>query len=418
MKKPLAAILALLMALLIFSCTAVPTIPPETTTTTIETTTEPAPPEPVEIRIQFAGDVLLHTGPVDAARIGQDVYDFRPFVRDIKPFVDGDLTLVNMETPVDAFGGNQNISSWPRFNVPFEVLEALRYAGFNHLIAANNHSFDRGFDGMVATIRNFERAGLAFTGIYEDEAAFNTPSIVDVNGIQVGIIAYTDSFNGLETIIPPEVLPFAARRFVSYSLASIPAMEQDIANLREAGAELVIVSLHWGAEYVDEPRYSQRQVGRALVDAGADVIMGHHSHTVQPIEWHTREDGSRGLIMYSLGNFLADQTRLDPPISRTQYSKLVSLQVTRMPDGEIILGECEVLPVLAMRDRSGNTMGMINGVGLMPLIGGEMPQRVTDPYLRAWGQRAYAHVTRIVGAEFIQASGGRTQDSGNTSHEN
>ena len=358
-------------------------------------------PEPIEIRIQFAGDILLHRGPIDAARIGENRYDFRPFLRDIEPFLDGDLVICNMETPVDVLGGNRDITTFPRFNAPFEILEALQYAGFNHLFSANNHSFDRGFDGLVATVRNFERAGIAATGMYIDEEAFNTPTILDVGGIQVGIIAYTDSVNGLESLVPVEMRPFAVRRFRSHVLDDLPSMAEDIANIRAAGAELVILSLHWGAEYVDAPTEMQRQIARGLSEAGADVIMGNHAHVIQPIEWHYREDGTRSLIVYSLGNFLADQTRLNPPIPRTQYGMLVSLQVIREPGGNIRLGLCQVLPTLCMRDITGNTLGIVNGISVMPIFGGELPEAVTDENLRAWGRRAYEHVVRIIGEEFI-----------------
>jgi len=408
--------MALLVLLLLSGCAGIPVdvqepypdiaaetpAPAPTPAPTPEPTPEPEPePEPIEIRIQFAGDVLLHRGPIDAARIGENTYDFRPFLRDIKPFIDGDLTLINMETPVDVLGGNRDITTFPRFNAPFEILEALQYAGFNHLIAANNHSFDRGFDGLIATVENFERVGIAFTGMYVDQAAFHAPTILDVNGIQVGIIAYTDSVNGLEPLVPAEMRPYAVRRFRSHVLDDLPNMAEDIANLRAAGAEVVIVSLHWGAEYVDAPSDMQRQIARGLGDAGADVIMGNHAHVVQPIEWHEREDGGRSLILYSLGNFLADQTRLSTPIPRTQYGKLVSLQVIRAPDGEIRLGLCEVLPTLCMRDTSGNTLGIANGISVLPVIGGELPEFVTNEDLRAWGRRAYEHVVRIVGEAFI-----------------
>ena len=376
--------------------------PDRVATTPGEPSPTPEPePDPIEIRIQFAGDILLHRGPIDAARIGQNTYDFRPFLRDIRPFIDGDLALVNMETPVDVLGGNRDITTFPRFNAPFEILEALDYAGFNHLIAANNHSFDRGFDGLVATVENFERVGLAFTGMYVDEDAFHVPTILDVNGIQVGIIAYTDSVNGLESLVPAEMRPFAVRRFRSHVMDDVPAIAEDIAAIRAAGAEVVIVSLHWGAEYVDAPTEMQRQIARGLADLGADVIMGNHAHVIQPVEWHVRADGGRSFIIYSLGNFLADQTRLSTPIPRTQFGKLVSLQVIREPDGTIRLDAAEVLPTLCMRDRTGNTLGIRDGISVMPVIGGELPEFVTNADLRDWGRRAYAHVVRIAGEEFI-----------------
>jgi len=373
-----------------------PPIPSPTPTPTPEPTPEPLP-DPIHIRVQFAGDILLHGGL--GAGIGNNQFNYRPFMWAIRPYINADLALVNMETPVDVFGGNQDIRTWPRFNAPFEILDGLIYAGFNHLISANNHSFDMGWSGLLATLDNFERAGIAQTGMYRDWDEFNTPSIVDVLGINVGIIAYTDSVNGLESLIPADYRPFAVRRFYSHNLNSIPYMAADIAAIRAAGADLVIISLHWGAEYVDAPTNMQMQVARALVDAGADIIMGHHSHTPQPLEWHYREDGTRGLIIYSLGNFLSDQIALGIPA--TQYGMLVTAYVTKHPDGTITVDNAHVLPTLFARD-AGRTLG--SPYSILPVINGEVCESVASAYLRAWGRRAYAHVLRIVGDEFIYST--------------
>lgn len=377
-----------------------------------------------EIRLQFGGDVFIHQGPIDVARTGEHTFDFRPFFQHIAPFVDGDFAMVNMESPVDAFGGNHDVAGWPYFNAPFEILEALTDAGFNHLSSANNHAFDKGFEGLLNTVSNFERAGITHTGLNVDMEDFHTPTLIDINGIQVGVLAYTDIVNhqGL-ALMPQDTLTFAVRRFRSYTLDDMPVMATDIANLREAGADVVVVSLHWGVEYAEDgtaPNEMQRLIASALSEAGADVIMGHHSKTVQPIEWLYREDGSRTLVMYSLGNFMADQTRLFSPATvdaltstgtnnsqsipfagRTQIGMLVSLQVVKEENGDITLTTAEVLPTLCMRDFSGNTLGTVDGVSVMPLVAGELPDFVTDEELRIWGRFAYEHVVNIVGNAFI-----------------
>jgi len=361
----------------------------------IEEEPEPEPiPDPIHIRIQFAGDILLHGGL--GAGTGPGTFDYRPFMWAIRPYIDGDLALVNMETPVDVFGNNQGIATWPRFNAPFEILDGLIYAGFNHLISANNHSFDKGFSGLEASLANFERAGITQTGMYTNEEDFNTPTIIDVEGIKVGVIAYTDSVNGLESLVPADIRPFAVRRFRSHVMDDVPYMAEDIERIREAGADVVIVSLHWGAEYVNQPTNMQMHIARGLVDAGADIIMGHHSHTPQPLEWHYREDGSRGLIIYSLGNFLSDQIALNIPA--TQYGMLVTAYVTKSSEGEIFLDGANVLPTVFVRD-SGRTLG--SPYSILPVINGEVPDTVTSEPLRAWGRRAYEHVVRIVGEDFI-----------------
>ena len=372
------------------------TIPnPPTPTPVFAPIPRPTPtPNSTNIRIQFAGDILLHGGL--GAGIGNNRFDYRPFMWAIQPYINGDLAIVNMETPIDVFGNNHDIRTWPRFNAPFEILEGLIYAGFNHLVSANNHSFDMGFSGIVATLENFERAGITQTGMYTNEADFNTPTIIDVEGIQVGVIAYTDSVNGLESLVHADARPFAVRRFRSHVPDDVPYMAADIAHMREAGADVVIVSLHWGAEYVDRPTNMQMQIARMLVDAGADIIMGHHSHTPQPLEWHYRDDGSRGLIIYSLGNFLSDQIALGIPA--TQYGMLATAYISMCHRGIISLDGAAVLPTVFVRD-GGRTLG--SPYSILPVINGEVPDTVANENLRAWGRRAYAHVLRIVGAEFI-----------------
>ena len=379
--------------------------------------------EDVQIKLQFAGDVFIHAGPMEAARTGSNAFDFKPFLTHIRPFINGDLAIANMEVPVDAVGGNQNLGGFPNFNNPFEILEALKYAGFNHLISANNHSFDMGMDGLINTVANFERAGIAHTGMNRNQAEFDEHTIVDVGGINIGIIAYTDSVNGLEFMVPAASLPYAVRRFASHTLESIPQMAQDMAAIRAAGADLVVLALHWGQEYGDEPTYMQRQVARALSEAGADVIMGKHSHTVHPMEWIEQDNGHRTLVMYSLGNFVADQTRLFNPanvdrlishdsnnlmnmpfMGRTQFGMLVSLYVTKDANGIVSLGEATALPTLCMRDFNGTTLGAVDNVAVLPLVNGQVPEFVADLDVIRWGEVAYEHIVNIVGREFIPAS--------------
>jgi poly-gamma-glutamate synthesis protein (capsule biosynthesis protein) len=359
-------------------------------------------PEPVRAKIQFAGDILLHASPIREAKTGDATYDFRPFFAAIDPYIDGDLALCNMETPVDVFGGNKDISTWPRFNAPYEILEALDFAGFNHLINTNNHTFDKGMSGLEATLKSFERAGFSSDGARASKETYDIPTVLDVNGIKIGIVAYTDSVNGHEGLVPDEQRAYAVRRFRSSSTSDLPRMSEDIAVLREAGAQIVIVSLHWGAEYVDEPKKAQREIAHGLCEAGADIVLGGHSHCVQPIEWYERaEDASRCLIMYSLGNFFADQTALEEPINKTQFGMLVSLTLLEAPDGDIILEDCAALPTLCCKDASG-TLGVSHSI--LPLNGGSVavPATVTDEGNRQWGRVAYEHVYGIVGSEFIR----------------
>jgi poly-gamma-glutamate synthesis protein (capsule biosynthesis protein) len=338
----------------------------------------------------MAGDILLHKGPVHAAAAGGDAYNFAPFFSEIAPLIDGDLAICNMESPVDAFGGNQKISSYPMFNVPFEILPALRGAGFNFLLTANNHAFDKQWGGLVATRRNIEKAGFRFTGTYETQAQYDAHTLVDLGGLTVGILNYSDADNGMGAALPAETRPFAMRRFTTASTESVPAMSEEIQALRAAGAEFVVVALHWGAEYRDAPNDVQEEIAARLCDAGADVIMGGHAHCVQPVRWHEAPDGRSCLILYSLGNFFADQIALKPPLPKTQYGMLVGLTVRKDEAGQLRWRAVDYLPTLTYRYAGED------GKTDYRLLPASAPASVAEG-ARPGAQAAFDHVTGIVG---------------------
>lgn len=363
------------------------------------TPTAPPTPPPRPVKIQMAGDILLHTSPVRAARTSEG-YDFTPYFSVIKPYLDGDLVICNMESPVDVSGGNKDLSSYPVFNVPYEILPALRDTGFNFLLTANNHAYDKKFPGLVATVNNIRKAEMDFTGTFENRENFLQYKILDISGLRVGILNYSDADNGMGVTIPADKLPFTMRRFTSGSTASIPDMTNDIAGIRAAGAQFVIVALHWGAEYRDTPSRTQMEIARALCDGGADVIMGSHPHCVQPVEWRTYGDGGKSLILYSLGNFFADQIDMDKPIPKTQYGMLVSFTLLVDGNGGFQWGAATAMPTLAYRYRDNTTP---NGRNYRLLPAGLYADRPDRPALfvsdREWdkAKTAFAHVTGIVG---------------------
>ncbi|MCL2748030.1 MAG: CapA family protein [Oscillospiraceae bacterium] len=393
--------------------TTSPTLAPDPTPTpTPDPTPTPTPtptPEPdfstPTVKIQMAGDILLHTNPVKYAGIGGGAYDFSPYFSLLAPRLDGDLRICNMESPVDAYGGNENLSSYPRFNVPFEILAALRDAGFNLLLTSNNHAYDRGLSGLQATRRNMEEAGIDYVGTYDTQEQFDMPKILDVGGMMVGIVSYTDSANGLDSLIPDDTRPYTMRRFSSSDLSSLPSMSADIQALRQSGAGLVIVALHWGAEYVNDATKTQKQIARALCDAGADIIMGGHSHCVQPVELYEADDGRQSVIIYSLGNFFADQIGLNNP--KTQYGMLVNLRVRLDKGGAPVWEGVEVLPTMTYRYSAGGGYAY----RLLPLdeyaIAPGRPAFFSSNGEWDRAKAAYKHVEMIVGEALVVGAGGQ-----------
>src|SRR4029453_1240667 len=245
-----------------------------------------------------SGDVLTH-GPVlrqasaYGRRIGQQ-YDFRPMFADIRPLVAGaDLALCHLEVPMSRTG--QDLSSWPAFNAPPQLAAALRWAGYDACSTASNHSMDQGPQGVAATLDVMDAAGLGHAGMARNAHEADTSTIVEVRGLRVGLLSYTYGLNSGRP--PPDrpwlVNPTAPRRIVEAASAA-----------RAAGAQFVVVLLHWGQEYRSTPTPSQREVARRLLAAPeVDLILGHHVHVVQPIE----RIGSKW-VAYGMGNSLSNQT--------------------------------------------------------------------------------------------------------------
>lgn len=380
------------------TATLLPTsIPTPTSTPDPSPTSSPMPsptPEPIVIKVQLAGDILLHPDVVASANIGGNEYNFTPYFEHIKPYINGDLAIFNMESPVDAFGENSNLSGYPQFNIPYQILDAAKDMGFNYAVTVNNHAFDKGHRGVESTLEHIKRVGLEAIGTYEGIESLETPQIFDIGGISVGIVAYVDNFREQSKVTATDKTDYYMRGFSSYRLDDLPRMEDDVKALRNAGAELVIVSLHWGAEYVDEPTKNQRTYAEALCDAGADVIMGHHSHCVQPVEWYTSERDAECLIIYSLGNFFANQIGMQIP--KTQYSMLVEFSVTKPYEEQISLGDLNIIPTLSYRGGPHGT----DHFRLIPLDNidtDERPERFYDNAAWEWGKRALAHVSEITG---------------------
>ena len=245
-----------------------------------------------------SGDVLTH-GPVlrQARAYGRRVsqpYDFRPMFADLRPIVvRADLALCHLEVPLSRNG--QDISSWPAFNAPPQLAAALRWAGYDACSTASNHSMDQGPQGVAATLEVMDAAGLRHPGMARNANEADQSTIVDVRGLRVGLLSYTYGLNSGR--LPADqrwlVNTIEPRRILSDARAA-----------RRAGAQFVVVLLHWGQEYRSTPTSFQREVAKRLLSASeVDLILGHHVHVVQPIE----QVGGKW-IAYGMGNSLSNQT--------------------------------------------------------------------------------------------------------------
>lgn len=206
-----------------------------------------------------------------------------------------DLAFVNQEGPVT----DRPPSGYPRFNAPLSLVGALRRVGFDVVNLANNHALDMDVGGCAGGLSDtrtaFLRQGLLPIGTYRDGAERDTIPVIERNGVRIAFLSYTCSTNGLSA---PRGASFGVSRF-DRKLAA-----EQLVRAKES-ADFAVVSVHWGTEGASVPSEEQRTIADYLSAHGADVILGHHPHTLQPIEWINRADGGRTLVAYSLGNFLS-----------------------------------------------------------------------------------------------------------------
>ncbi|MDF2934870.1 MAG: CapA family protein [Paenibacillaceae bacterium] len=259
---------------------------------------KPASPVTHKATLAAIGDVLIHNSVYNDARTKDGGYDFKPMLKPVKELLtQPDLLVANQESIT---GGEElGLSSYPMFNSPFQVGDALLDAGVDMVTMANNHTLDKREKGVLSATSYWDKIGMPYTGAFrsaEDQSRLRT---LEKNGISFAFLAYTYGTNGIPV---PEGKPYLV------NLLDPVRMEQEIRDSK-AKADFTVVSVHWGTEYQEEANTSQRELAQKLADWGADVIIGTHPHVLQTIEWVTAADGRSSLVMYSLGNFLSAQEK-------------------------------------------------------------------------------------------------------------
>ena len=286
------------------------------------------PERTVRLTVLASGDLLVHA-PVASAAATPTGYDFRPLLAPIRPFVRrADIALCHAETPIGA--GPR--SGYPLFNAPTELANALRWTGFDACSTASNHSVDRGAAGVAATLRALHGAGVRTAGTSRSAREAKRVLLLRRKGVAVALLSYTYGTNGLPVPHPWSV-----------NLISVPRMLADARRARRQGADVVLVNLHWGSEYVHEPTTEQRRVARQVLRSGAvDAIVGQHAHVVQPIRrLHGR------FVVYGEGNLLSAQDAAC--CSAAAQDGLLALLRIRVRAGKARVVRVDYVPVRVSR---------------------------------------------------------------------
>lgn len=281
----------------------------------------PPPPEVQRATLLFTGDVMQHLPQINAARCGEG-FDYRSSFEEVRSWLsEADLTVVNLETTLT---DQPPYTGYPMFRAPAALAEVLSDCGVDVACLANNHALDGGARGVQRTTELLDRHGIRHTGLFRDSTARanNHPLLLSCRGIRLALFNYTYGTNGM-----PVPSGMQISRIDTVQIAT------DLHSLADS-VDCCVVCMHWGNEYERIPNRTQRRLAAFLRRHGADIIIGHHPHVIQPVE-----GDSSYLCCYSLGNFVSNQ--------RQRYRDgglMARVVVTRHADGRMHYAT-ELIPV-------------------------------------------------------------------------
>lgn len=281
-------------------------------TSAVQTSAQTEEPKDKTARLTFAaaGDNLIHESiyveaqSKAAALASSDGYTGKYYFDSVysdalRSLISGaDISFVNQESPITGLAA----SGYPNFNTPTEAGDALVSMGFDIVNLANNHMLDMEYTtvGLQKAIDYWKTKDVVQIGGYESREDLETVRYIERDGVKIALLSFTYGTNGYSVN--------------SQSSCVVPLIDDSLITSQIAkakpNADLVFVSMHWGEENTQTPTAEQKRLAKLIADAGADAVIGHHSHTVQPIEWVTGAGGNRTLVIYSLGNFVS--TMLKP----------------------------------------------------------------------------------------------------------
>ncbi len=295
------------------------------------------PPTKTFVRLMAVGDNLIHSSIYDQAkaRANGGGYDFSYSYKYIKSTIKkADISIINQETPIASI---YPASTYPMFNSPTQLGDEVVRTGFDIINLANNHTMDKGATGLLSTLDFWagkkKSSKVLSVGAYKNAKDRDTVRVKEVNGIKFGFVGFTEPTNGLSVPASSDAIWMLGRNEAT--------IEKSVKAAKNA-SDFVVVSVHWGEEYTHVPNERQRYLAKKLVEWGADAIMGHHPHVIQPVEYLKKPSGGNALVVYSLGNFISAQDR-----APRMVGGLLDYTVTKNhTSGKLSIGKVKFLPVI------------------------------------------------------------------------
>lgn len=335
--------------------------------TTSPSTTAPVPTDPYvshTASVGVTGDIMGHLPVINSGKTA-DGYDFSGIYTYIKPYYESfDFMVANLEVNLGGTAAGP-YQGYPTFNSPDEVAVALKNAGVDMLLTANNHSYDIGHDSFIRTQTVLNDLEMPYLGTRLEETAPNY-TVQNINGIQVGMVCYTyetgdpssprKQLNGISLSEADSAL------VSSFNYKDLQGFYNEVDQTLEAmyadGAEATMVYIHWGDEYALAPNRVQQEIAQQLCELGVDVIVGGHPHVVEPFETLTSTSGHNTYCIYSVGNAISNQ-RTDTLASTTRnapYTEdgmIFNVVFQKWNDGRVEVAEINILPTWVNKEYKG-----------------------------------------------------------------
>lgn len=321
--------------------------------------------EPVTVTVMNTGDIILHSTVLDGAKTADGNYDFSAFFKHAQDyFKTADLATANLEVTL---GGTESgaFSGYPAFNAPDSVIDVIKDSGLNFLTTANNHCYDTGLFGLKRTVQQLRLKGIDFIGTKETDTD-PTYLVKDLNGIKLGMIAYTyenSSGEGQKSINGNIVKPEANSLINSFTYDRLDSFYTNAQNaidgMKNQGADAVVFYMHWGEEYQLSANTWQKSIAQKLCNMGVDVIVGGHPHVVQPIELiHSEDSQNTTVCIYSMGNAISNQRKelMNPECTtgHTEDGMIFSYTFTKDSDGQTALTAVDIIPTWVNKYKGGS----------------------------------------------------------------
>ncbi len=366
-----------LVTALLAGCTgqAISTTAPSTTTPpeTTQVTTIPTEP-PIEkvatATISSTGDLLYHNRVIESGYIEETgEYNYDSIYSYIKSYVQkADYAVANCEGTLCGLDNGFKYSGYPGFNTPDAAIDAAKAAGFDMLLTANNHTYDTGTKGFHRTQEVIADRGLDYIGTRPNEEA-KTYLVKDINGIKVGMVCYTyetekisDSRKSLNGIpLSSKDSPLVST-FHHHHLEEFYAQLYDeLQSMKAEGADITVVYIHWGTEYITKPNATQKKIAQQLCDMGVDIIVGGHPHVIQPIELLTSQaDPNHATVcLYSMGNAVSNIRKSTSKPHEVEDGMLFSFTLAKYSDGSVIVEGVDILPTWVDRRENPDSFPII-----------------------------------------------------------